>query len=168
MFYKYIFAAMKLRNIVLLSLLALSFFTGACRKVDVFEKNTSFRDHRWQSSDKPEFSFVITDTLSRYNIFVSLRHNDAYRYNNLWVNVYTMAPGDSTAKPQALDLQLASNEKGWLGAGMDDIYEHRIRISQAPVQLKAGTYRFRLEQIMRDDPLDHILNVGIRVERDTN
>ena len=96
MCYKYIFAAMKLRNIVLLSLLALSFFTGACRKVDVFEKNTSFPDHRWQSSDKPEFSFVITDTLSRYNIFVSLRHNDAYRYNNLWLNVYTMAPGDSS------------------------------------------------------------------------
>jgi gliding motility-associated lipoprotein GldH len=94
-----------------------------------------------------------------------LRHADAYRYNNLWVNIHTKAPGDSTAQVQALDLQLATNDRGWLGVGMDDIYEHRVRISQAPVQLKAGTYQFKLEQIMRDDPLEHILNVGIRVEK---
>lgn len=169
MSYKFIFAAMKSSLQLLPLLAACVLFSAACQKVDVFEKNASMEDHRWQASVKPEFSFTISDTVSRYNIFVVLRHSDAYRYNNLWVNVYTTAPGDTTrSAPQALDLQLANNEKGWLGSGMDDIYEHRIRISQAPVSLKAGTYRFRLEQIMRDDPLDHILNVGIRVERDPN
>lgn len=141
---------------------------AACQKVDVFEKNIAIKDHSWQSAEKPVFVFDITDTVSRYNIYVVLRHEDAYRYNNLWMNIYTKAPGDSTANQQALDLQLATTEKGWLGSGMDDIFEHRIRISQAPVALKAGRYEFRLEQIMRDDPLDHILNVGIRVERAVN
>lgn len=143
-------------------------FLTACQKVDVFEKNVVIENYRWQSSVKPAFYFSITDTVSRYNIFVVLRHEDAYRYNNLWLNIYTRAPGDSTAKQQALDLQLATAEKGWLGSGMDDIFEHRIRISQAPIALKAGQYEFRLEQIMRDDPLPHILNVGIRVERAPN
>lgn len=141
---------------------------AACQKVDVFEKNVAIKDHRWQSAEKPVIVFDITDTVSRYNIYVVLRHEDAYRYNNLWMNIYTKGPGDSTANQQALDLQLATTEKGWLGAGMDDIFEHRIRISQAPVSLKAGRYEFRLEQIMREDPLDHILNVGIRVERAVN
>lgn len=140
----------------------------ACNKVDVFEKNVPIKDHRWLAADKPSISFNISDTTSLYNIYVVLRHTDGYRYNNLWLNIYTMAPGDSTVKPQPLDLPLATNEKGWLGVGMDDIYEHRIRISQAPVALKAGNYQFRLEQIMRDDPLEHILNVGIRVERAPN
>lgn len=159
---------MKLHSKLILSLAILTVSLVACEKVDVFEKNISLKDHHWPSPVKPEISFSITDTLSRYNIFVVVRHNDAYRYNNLWMNIYTLSPGDSVAMPQALDLQLASNEQGWLGSGMDDIFEHRIKISQNPVSLKAGTYRFQLEQIMRDDPLESILNVGIRVERTPN
>lgn len=137
----------------------------SCQTIDVFERNVTLENHSWQVADKPSFEFTISDTVSRYHIFVVVRHADAYRYNNLWLNIHTKAPGDSVAKVQALDLQLATNDKGWLGAGMDDIYEHRIRISQAPVSLKAGTYQFKLEQIMRDDPLEHILNVGVRVEK---
>ena len=49
---------------------------------------------------------------------------------------------------------------------MDDIFEHRIRITQTPFRFqKAGEYQFRLQQIMREDPLQHVLNVGLRVEK---
>ncbi len=67
---------------------------------------------------------------------------------------------------QRLDLRLATDDKGWLGSGMDDIFEHRILVTQQPVLLKkAGSYLFRLENIMREDPLEHVMNVGIRVEK---
>lgn len=140
--------------------------SSSCETVDVFERNASLKNHRWMAAEKPSFNFAIQDTAARYSIFVVVRHADAYRYNNLWVNIYTKAPGDSIESVQALDLQLATTEKGWLGTGMDDIYEHRIRISQAPVDLKAGNYQFSLEQIMRDDPLEHVLNIGVRVEKE--
>jgi gliding motility-associated lipoprotein GldH len=142
------------------------FYLQSCQTIDVYERNATLDDHKWLSAQKPSFDFTIEDTTARYSIFVVVRHSDAYRYNNLWVNVHTKAPGDSVPNVQTLDLQLATADKGWLGVGMDDIYEHRIRISQAPVQLKPGPYQFSLEQIMRDDPLEHVLNVGIRVEKD--
>jgi hypothetical protein len=47
---------------------------------------------------------------------------------------------------------------------MDDIYEHRIQLG-APQTLKAGTYIFTVEQIMREDPLEHVLDVGLRIEK---
>ncbi len=137
----------------------------ACQQVNVVERNEPIPGHKWSSALKPSVSFDIADTASRYNIFVVLRHSDAYKYNNLWVNIHTTAPGDSLAQVQALDLRLASNDKGWLGTGMDDVYEHRIRISQEPIPLKKGMYRFQLEQIMRDDPLEEVYNIGIRVEK---
>ncbi|GAO42866.1 gliding motility lipoprotein GldH [Flavihumibacter petaseus] len=148
---------------VLLTVLALS--VASCEKVAVFEKNEMIPGHQWSAGFKPSVQFNIDDSTSRYNLFVVLRHSDAYRYNNLWVNIHTTAPGDSAAKVQALDLTLANNEKGWLGTGMDDIYEHRIRITQDAVTLKKGLYQFQLEQIMRDDPLANVYNVGIRVEK---
>jgi hypothetical protein len=49
---------------------------------------------------------------------------------------------------------------------MDDIFEHRILITRSPQRLtKPGIYKFRLENIMREDPLQYVMNVGVRVEK---
>jgi gliding motility-associated lipoprotein GldH len=150
---------------MLIGLLVLISFVTSCETIDVFEKNISIPKHEWSTAFKPEISFEINDTTSFYNIYVVLRHTDAYRYKNIWMNVYTQVPGD-TIRKQRLDLLLAADDKGWLGSGMDDIFEHRVRITGEPQKLsKPGMYRFRLEQIMREDPLQHVMNVGIRVEK---
>src|SRR5690606_34043495 len=99
-----------------------------------------------------------------HSIFFVIRHNEKYNYNNIYTNIYVKGPGiDSVLKIQK-DILLATNEKGWLGSGMDDIYEHRVTLGKAE-PLKAGEYTFTLEQIMREDPLENVLNVGIRIEK---
>ncbi len=149
-----------------LSLLIVSLL-GACNtSVDVFEKNVTIPNQAWSADFKPSISFTVTDTAARYNIYVVVRHTDAYQFNNIWVNIYTRIPGDSINKKQQLDLRLATDEKGWLASGMDDIFEHRILITAQPEALtRAGSYNFTLENIMRVDPLPGVLNVGIRVEK---
>ncbi|MBI2730431.1 MAG: hypothetical protein HYX40_06730 [Sphingobacteriales bacterium] len=59
----------------------LSFAT--CMKIDVFEKNVEIPKHEWAWDYKPEISFVISDTVSSYNIYLSLRHTEAYEYNTV-------------------------------------------------------------------------------------
>ena len=52
---------------------------------------------------------------------------------------------------------------------MDDIWEIRTQINQSPIQFRhQGEYEFTLEQIMREDPLKHVLNVGVRIEKAIN
>ena len=134
--------------------------------IGTFEKNITIPDHNWKSSFKPEISFEIEDTSSRYNLYVVIRHLDAYRYNNIWVNVEMQFPGD-TARSQSLDLRLATDDRGWLGSGMDDVFEHRVLITKDPQYLqRKGIYRFRLEHLMREDPLEYVMNIGIRVEKE--
>ncbi|MBO9200018.1 MULTISPECIES: gliding motility lipoprotein GldH [Niastella] len=149
-------------------LLTCYFLLPACGTVDVFERNATIPQQSWSSNYKPEIAFTIDprDTLSRYNIFIVIRHTDAYRYKNIWINVHTESPG-GVVNNQPLNLQLATDNKGWLGSGMDDIFEHRIQITppQSPERLSAGTYRFKLENIMREDPLKNVMNVGIRLEK---
>lgn len=154
------------RSSIAKSLLVLSLFAAACGTLDVFEKNVNIPNHEWSSNFKPEITFTITDTTSLYNIYVVLRHTDAYRYNNIWMNIYTQMPGDSLHK-ERVDLRLATDEKGWLGSGMDDIFEHRILLNRGqPLRFhRSGQYMFRLEHIMREEPLQYVMNVGIRVEK---
>lgn len=138
----------------------------SCNTIDLYEKVEAIPKHQWQSSYKPEFTFTIKDTAVPYQLYLIVRHNNQYRYNNIWVNLYAKGPVDSTQK-FSLELPLA-NKDGWLGTGMDDVFEHRVAFTLDPQKFrfsKPGNYTFTLEQIMRDDPLDHIMNVGIRIEK---
>ncbi len=97
-------------------------------------------------------------------LFLILRHNEKYNYNNIYINLYIQGPGQDTAQKFRMNPELATNEGGWKATGMDDIYEHRIELDK-PEYLKAGHYKFTVEQIMREDPLQNVLDVGIRIEK---
>jgi len=141
-----------------------SYILLSCTTIDLYEKSVTIPRHAWESSFRPSFDFTIKDTTVTYKLFLILRHNEKYNYNNIYVNVYVKGPGQDTIQKIQQDLVLATNEKGWLASGMDDIYDHRIPLG--PEQsLKAGNYKFTIEQIMRENPLNNVLNVGLRIEK---
>ncbi len=142
-------------------------FLLSCQTIDLYEKNAAIPAHEWKSSFKPQFKFTIKDTTVPYRVFIVLRHNEKYNWNNIWLNLYTQSPGDSVKKVQ-YELPLANKDNGWLGNSMDDLYEHRILITPINQDVyfrKAGEYTFTLEQIMREDPLLNVMNIGLRIEK---
>ncbi len=142
-------------------------FLASCETIDLYEKVKPIPGHEWKKSFRPSFSFTITDTAAPYQLFIILRHTEKYSYNNIWLNLHTVTP-DSLRQTFLLELPLATNEKGWLGSAIDDIYEHRIALTIDPAKLnfrKPGTYTFSLEHIMRQDPLEHVMNAGMRIEK---
>lgn len=150
----------------LIGLVCIAALFHSCTTLDVYEKTIFFPDHQWATSNKPVFNFAIEDTTAAYHISVIFRHEDAYHFNNVWLNISTQAPGEA-AKTQLINVPLANNKKGWLGTGMDDVFDHRARITRLPIKLKKGNYTFILQQNMREEPLQFVLNAGIRVEKVT-
>jgi gliding motility-associated lipoprotein GldH len=147
-----------------LSLVAI-LFLSSCNTIDLYEKIVAIPEHSWKSTFKPQFKFEIKDTTSPYQVFVVLRHNEKYNYNNIWLNLTMQAPGQAPQKFM-LELPLATTDKGWLGTAMDDLVEHRIALTLDSFQ-KAGEYIFTIEQVMREDPLENVMNVGLRIEKKT-
>ena len=150
-----------------ITLLALMTLLVSCQTIDLYEKHVPVPRHAWSGSFKPQFKFQIKDTTTPYNIYVVLRHNEKYNYNNIWVNISTQVPGDTAVRKAQYELPLANNE-GWIGkeSAMDDLYEHRIRITpREGITMKAGEYQFTIEHIMREDPLENVMNIGLRLEK---
>lgn len=164
-------------------LIAMIMVTASCGTIDLYERVVSFPEMEWHSTYKPEFTFNISDTTTPHQVYVVLRHTEKYNWNNIWINLYTHTPVDSTglqpdstvqaSAPRPADsvrmvqyeLPLANKER-WLGTAMGDVYEHRILITPQPVKFpRTGTYKYVIEQAMREDPLKHVLNVGLRVEK---
>lgn len=158
-FYRYIKTA--------LLLLVVCMAVVSCRQLDVYEKNVSIPAYQWKQNFVPGFDFEISDTSSQYNIFIVLRHTDAYRYSNIWLNIAGLLQNkDTLVHLPHVELQLGKDGKGWEGTGMDDIWEVRKPITRGPVQFKkAGLYHFTVAQMMREDPLLNVMSVGVRVER---
>ena len=138
---------------------------NSCTRTGVFEKNIPIPGHQWESNFQPIIEFDLNDTTSTYRVYIVIRHTNQYKYNNLWVKGSVKEPGSKDWKSQQYDLLLANNEKGWLGTGMDDIFEHRILIQPETKFVKPGKYQYSIQQIMRDDPLLHVLNIGLRIEQ---
>lgn len=151
------------------SLLAccLSFFvlTAGCSSIDAFEKNAEIPKHEWNYNYQPEVEFAISDTVSPYNVFVTLRHTDAYAYKNIWLFLSTRQPGDSIFRKERFELTLQDQEGKWIGTGMSDIWEVRYPLFTNIRFTKSGNYTIRLQQTMRDNPLLHVMNAGVRIEK---
>lgn len=139
-------------------------FASSCKQANLYERIQNVPKAEWSSDFKPSFSFDIQDTAAFYNLYVTIRHTNTYPFNNIWLMANLQLPGDSS-KEQKLDLTLAGTDK-WLGIGMDDIYEHRIPLTTRPIQFKrSGTAVFSLQNIMRQDPLPGVMQVGFRIEK---
>jgi len=138
---------------------------SSCTQIDIFEKNTSIPKYEWQPGFSASGDFEIADTVSAYSIYLVLRHTDAYLYNNIWLNVGLQPPGDSL-HVQKVNLQLGDDAHGWEGTGMNDIWEVRKLLNGQPRRFKqSGKYHFTIGQIMRDNPLLHVMSVGLRLEK---
>ncbi len=152
------------KKIVLFIGIVLLLTSVGCININLFEKQVPVPSQRWSYGFVPEFKFSINDTVSRFRIFAVIRHTDRYQFNNIWLRIGLKGPGTDSVKYQNMNLQLADNKK-WFGEGVDDIYEVRVLMNPGAVFKKAGDYTFSVAQIMRENPLPDIMNVGIRIEK---
>lgn len=147
---------------LLFSLLLLLFFS--CDQNRVFEKNVEIPDYIWNYDFKVPFEVEITDTSSRYNVFINIRHTDSYPLSNLWVIIHTQLPSGEK-KQKRVELVLSDNRGQFFGEGMGDIWDYQILIQQNALFPQTGKYKFELEQNMRQNALPLIMSMGMRIEK---
>ncbi len=156
-------------EILIIALSVFICFTVSCGvKSPYYQKQMSIPDARWAYAFQPEFKINIEDTAAHYDMMLLVRHDEGYPYANLWLRMHIKAPGDTTfSEGKRIELELADVEGKWKGSGMGSIWEHRILLnrSQQPTFKEPGTYEIRIEQVMRNNPLSSILNIGLRIEK---
>lgn len=146
--------------------MAIGLFLTSCQTIPLFEQTTIFPEHSWSAKQVNAYQFNITDTSALYKVYFVIRHHNAYHYKNIWLQVGIQTPNGPAIKQQ-INLNIADEAKGWLGTGMDDIFDQRIPLINAPTHFQKGTTIFTLQHTMREDPLQNILSTGIRVEKVT-
>lgn len=137
-------------------------------KSSYYQKQAPVPGAKWSSRFQPVFRVDVKDTTAKYTFYFLIRHDESYPNSNIWFRLSIKAPGDSVfrAGPR-IQSDLADTKGAWQGRGMGGVWEHKITIpaAESPQLNHSGSYEIRMEQLMREDPLPSVLNVGLAIEQ---
>jgi gliding motility-associated lipoprotein GldH len=147
--------------------LLFTFYFFSCQPSPHYQKLVAIPQNAWAYNFRPKFTFEIKDTAAYYQPYFLIRHTNAYPYSNLWLWMNIKTPTDSPGKKFRVNIRLAEQSGKWLGRGMGEIWEQRLRldVSDSLNFSIPGKYEITLEQNMRINPLPDVLHVGLRVEK---
>ncbi|HRI27025.1 MAG TPA: gliding motility lipoprotein GldH [Chitinophagales bacterium] len=144
----------------------LLWLSAGCNTNMVFEKNTEIPNSLWDYNNLLPFETEITDTTSRYHLFVNVRHTNNYAYSNLWVKIYTTLPSGKKME-QRVELPLSDKQGKWYGKDSGSIIQQQVSIQSTAIMPEVGKYGFQIEQNMRLNPLPEVLSIGLSIEKAT-
>lgn len=157
---------MRIRNSILISLAVFSLV--ACDEKRAFDEYTSV-GKAWHKDTIVSYDLPALDTTKTYNLFVNLRANNKYPFNNLFL-IVAMDHPDRITKVDTLEYLMADEEGNMLGNGFTDIKESRLFYKEK-VRFKKGKYKVRIRHAVREtgkitgvDSLNGITEVGFRIE----
>jgi len=153
-----------------LSLLGALLLFCSCDKKRVFDEYKTM-DGKWNKDSIVSFEFEQKDTTSRHNLFVTMRNNNSYPYNNIYLIVQMQEPGNKLTKVDTLEYQMANPDGSLMGEGFSDVKESKLWYKESVVFPKAGKYKVTVQQAVRKagevpgvQELEGITDVGFRIE----
>ena len=157
---------MKIKNSLLFLLASLLFFS--CDEKRVFDEYKSVGSS-WHKDSIVSFDLPQLDSTKRYNLFLNLRNNNNYPFNNLFLIVSLELPNGFT-KVDTLEYQMANPDGTLLGDGFTDLKESKLFYKEK-VKFR-GKYKVHIKQAVRENgkiqglkELPGITEVGFRIEK---
>ena len=141
----------------------------SCDEKRVFDEYKTVGDN-WKKDSIVTFNFKQSDTTKLYNLFVNIRNNNDYQFNNLFLIVGFERP-DGLVKTDTLQYQMTNPEGTLLGEGFTDTKENKLFYKEKMRFNKVGDYKVHIQQAVRQtgkvtgvEALDGVTEVGFRIE----
>ena len=136
----------------------------SCDNNSIYHQYQPIDKSGWHKGVAAEFAVPISDTTNLYNVIIDIRNRNEYPYQNLYLFVYSITP-DNKTDGDTLNCILADNQGRWYGQGIGSTSTLPIMYMPAVKFSKQGIYTFKIMQGMREDVLEGISDIGLRVEK---
>ena len=141
----------------------------SCDKKRVFDEYQSVGS-AWNMKKEVIFKLPKVDTLKKYNLFINLRANDDYKFNNLFLIVSMEQPNGLT-KIDTLEYEMADVDGALLGDGFSDIKESKLYYKENLKFKASENNKIHIKHAVRQtgkivgvQDLEGITEVGFRIE----
>ena len=158
---------MRIKNSLLCFLLALLIIS--CDKKSVFDEYKSV-GNAWNRDSIITFKLPKLESEKNYNLFVNVRDNNDYPFDNLFLIVSLEQPNKKVVV-DTLEYKMANPDGTLMGDGFSDIKESKLFYKEKVAFKLKGDYKVHIQQAVRQtgkvsgvDDLKGITEVGFRVE----
>jgi len=158
---------MKIKNSILFILML--FLVISCDKKRVFDDYKSVGNN-WNKDSIVTFSLPKLDPKKSFDLYVNIRDNDGYPFNNLFLIVSLEHP-NKKIKVDTLEYQMTNPDGALLGTGFSDIKENKLFYKNKVNFTQKGIYKIHIKQANRQTgkiegvkSLPGITDVGFRIE----
>ena len=158
---------MKIKNSIWFLLVVL--LVISCDKKRVFDEYKSV-GNSWNKDSIITFKLPKFDPSKKYNMFVNVRDNNDFPFNNLFLIVSLEQPNKKVLV-DTLEYQMANTDGTLLGDGFSDVKENKLFYKENVDFKVKGIYKVHIQQATRQtgkvagvDNLKGITEVGFRVE----
>lgn len=152
-----------MRQIIIVLLAVIAF--SSCRNGgDVFNEYIALPNVGWDKDSLAVFHPEMQNTGEKYNVWLQLRNQSGYEYSNLWLFVDIIAP-DGKSVRDTIDCILARPDGEWLGDGWGSLYSLQVPLMKEVSFNQTGTYTYKFCQAMREQDLEGIHSIGLRIEK---
>jgi gliding motility-associated lipoprotein GldH len=135
----------------------------SCNSNRLFDEVQKIPARGWESNESKKFTISVNDTNVVYDIFLHLRSKSTYDYSNLWMFIKTSAPNNQKIT-DTVEFFLADASGKKLGKGLGSVNSMLIPYKKNIKFPYRGIYVFEFQQAMRQDVLEGILDIGMRVQ----
>lgn len=159
-----------MRNCSLLLVFLCAIAVSSCDSKRVFDEYKSLPNY-WNKDSVLTFAVQGLDTTQTYNLFINIRNNNDYRYNNLFLITNMRFPNGKVIA-DTLEYEMARPDGTWLGEGFSEIKENKLWYKENVEFPENGTYELDIRHAMREigkvegiGELEGITEVGFRIEK---
>lgn len=137
----------------------------SCNDREIYSQYRILKDARWPQEDIVVFD--IDSTLVkpgvRYNISLELTNNINYPYQNIWLFVKDNMNRPDSMEVSSIEAYLADDKGKWLGGGSWSLFQLTVPYKKDVMFPDKRNYQIRVSQGMRDEMLDGIERVGLKI-----
>ena len=141
----------------------------SCDKKRVFDEYKSV-GNGWHKDSIVSFDLPALDVKKQYNLFLNIRDNNDYPFNNLFLIVSMEQPNKKTLV-DTLEYQMANPDGSLLGEGFTDVKDSKL-VYKERMKFTPGAYKVYVKQAVRQTgkvsgvkELKGITDVGFRIEK---
>ncbi len=133
---------------------------SACTGGAIYDSHHNIPHTGWEAYDTLTFT-IDAPQKGLYDIDLFLRHDNSYKYSNIWLFISHTTPQEKTTT-DTLDIVLADTYGNWYGGGWGSYYQYQQPLHTA-LPLDSGTHTIGITQAMRELTLQGIATIGLRV-----
>jgi len=152
-----------------LFVVALVLVLASCNSGLVKSEYRATNNGSWDKDLVMKFEFSELDTLQNHNMFINIRNDNNFAYNNLFLITEMAFPNGETVT-DTLEYEMATPDGTWLGKGFGSIKENKLWFKENIVFPTSGVYTLQVSHAMRKNGsvngivnLEGITDVGFEI-----